>query len=181
MYPGLPKTMVEALERLASEAQIDVIRHDVYSIIETMSQDPDQDDMFGDVCTAPTFMDEWGDGLSDQTKTMSIDEIRIALGLPSAHLPMFNERYDPTGLHNPHDDQEWFRDHAAETEPLEVRWHQWVGVKEMVERCFNGESNLLADAVALGKTLQVYGVMAMLAYMHDYWEKNHDFPGQFSK
>lgn len=45
------------------------------------------------------------------------------------------------------------------------RWHQFVGLAAILRRLFNGDNVLLADGVGVGKTLQVYMLIAYMRRM----------------
>ena len=97
-------------------------------------------------------------------------------------LPHFNADHDIDNLHDRWDEAEaaWFAD-KANLVPLEPRWHQLVGILKMLHLAFDGKPVLLVDEVGVGKTMQVVGVIAMLAHYRDCWEKTQDYPGIFGK
>lgn len=103
------------------------------------------------------------------------------LGLSGKTFPLFNATQDLSGVHDPwvDHDREWFAlPHNGD--PLVPRWHQVIGVTKMLDNFFANKPTLLMDDVGLGKTLQVTGFFATLAFYRDHHEKNGCFPGRFS-
>lgn len=105
------------------------------------------------------------------------------LGIKSGEsLPLFNKWIDPKGMWDPWlDKTPTTLDSDKQREPFRAQWHQLVGIYKMLLQAFEGKSTLLMDAVGLGKTLQVVGVIAMLAYYREAKAQTGDYPGGFSK
>jgi hypothetical protein len=128
----------------------------------------------------PRILFDWEEGVEDLS-VMSSDQLQATMGLDNKHVPYFNKIYDRTGLHNPWEHKEWFEQHK-ETEDVDVlnpRWHQQVGILKIIQQAFNQKSTLLMDDVGLGKTMQITGVIAMLAYFRDYFSHHKKYPGGF--
>lgn len=78
--------------------------------------------------------------------------------------------------------QAWLKDNKNAThQPLRPRWHQLIGIYRTVERVFKKQPMLLMDSVGLGKTMQVLGAIACLAYFHQVYEIKDKFPGDFGE
>ena len=125
-------------------------------------------------------LDEWESGVEDY-QGLNEEQICALLGIqgPGA-IPFFNEWIDPNG------GDPWLNKSLADSsvdnqqrQPLRAQWHQLVGILKMLKQAFEGKPTLLMDAVGLGKTLQVVGVIAMLAYYRITKSKTQDFPGCF--
>jgi SNF2-related domain len=108
----------------------------------------------------------WTSGVEELEK-LSLGDAYKVLGFPSQQVPMFKKTIISEGDKEPSE--------------LKVKWHQIIGILKIVKQAFKGEAVLLADAVGLGKTIQVAGAIATLAYFRRYFEKYRQFPGGFSK
>jgi hypothetical protein len=171
----------EALEYLATTNQINHLTALIHELVKTSSEDEDNAipeldlDMNVGVVVWKEGVEEW--------QEKSEDELWSMLGLPEKRLPLFNEKIDMHGLHDPWDteDKKWFDDPANQGRitPLAPRWHQLVGIYKMLDHAFKGKPILLMDEVGLGKTLQVVGVIAVLAFYRAFHDENGRFPGAF--
>ncbi|KZT64657.1 hypothetical protein DAEQUDRAFT_655322, partial [Daedalea quercina L-15889] len=94
-------------------------------------------------------------------------------------IPFFNTKEAVTGTFNP-----WFEDSIKamvhdNTIPLTLCWHQLVSIIKMVDNILHGHPTLLMDSVGIGKTMQVIGLICILAYFHEYYDKHHQFPSKY--
>lgn len=120
---------------------------------------------------------------------MSVDDVLRLLGFDPANfqtLPLFNDRVDMTGEHDPTDHPDWFAAKAPDGShlngtPLALRWHQYIGVLAMLNRCFAGEPIMLFDEVGVGKTIQVIALICLLIHFHECFKERGSFPGGFGK
>lgn len=122
----------------------------------------------------------WKEGtedLSDLTEA----ELWTRLGLQDRSLPFFQQYTDPDAAIDPWSEagEKWLASVTNSREVLRPRWHQLVGIYRMLERAFDGEPVLLMDGVGIGKTFQVIGFIACLAFYRRYFEKQEKFPGIF--
>ncbi|THH21443.1 hypothetical protein EUX98_g8376 [Antrodiella citrinella] len=126
--------------------------------------------------------DKWEEG-TEEFANMNVSQLYAALGLVEGHgIPGMPEVYDTEGVHNVVDHADWFNNPPpdASIRPIKLRWHQLVGILKMLRNSFEGKPILLMDSVGIGKTLQVIGVIAMLAVYRDAYDENGDFPGEFT-
>jgi hypothetical protein len=173
---GLPKALREALEFLAMKKEVDQLAAIIQEQIRI--SDPDADDE-----AAPTLELErritinWMEGV-EEYKSLTRDAVFTCLGYKG--IPGFNRTFDPTGVHDPwsYEDGEWFKT-SEDVADLVPRWHQLVGILKMTKCAFDGQPILLMDEVGLGKTMQVAGLIATLAYYRDYFAEHSRFPGIF--
>lgn len=124
---------------------------------------------------------DWSEGV-DHLKDKSMEDLWALLGRANDNsIPFFNQRVDSEGIRDPwdSDDKAWINSPQNDTVELQPRWHQLVGILRMLERIFEDKPVLLMDEVGLGKTLQVVGVFAFLAYFHECHKMTGDFPGYF--
>lgn len=173
---ALPATLVEAIRQLASENDLQEIRTKVYERITEIQNDSDVIDL-----PNGEFVNmEWSEGTEDFQSTTR-EDIAVALGLVNGEIPNFNAFLDPRGEKTYWDDPGWFADPAHAKLPCSPRWHQLVGLLAMIHRAFDGKNVLLMDEVGLGKTMQIVGVIAILAFFREYYDAKGHFPGAFSE
>ncbi|KZP14423.1 hypothetical protein FIBSPDRAFT_751821, partial [Athelia psychrophila] len=171
---ALPATLVEAIRQLASENDLQEIRTKVYERITEIQNDSDVIDL-----PNGEFVNmEWSEGTEDFQSTTR-EDIAVALGLVNGEIPNFNAFLDPRGEKTYWDDPGWFADPAHAKLPCSPRWHQLVGLLAMIHRAFDGKNVLLMDEVGLGKTMQIVGVIAILAFFREYYDAKGHFPGAF--
>ena len=138
----------------------------------------DQDFEYAVPDTASDF--EWEEGV-EKYQDVTEDTLWEWLGcLNKRALPFFNLDIDRLGLHNPWEHPDFFSHPHVDHIPLKVRWHQLVGIFKGLQLAFEGKPLLLMDEVGFGKTMQVIGIIAMLAFFQEYYAKHGDFPGAFS-
>ena len=125
---------------------------------------------------------DWSEG-TEQLATMSEDDIYGHLGLSDIgkKIPGFNDTEDPDGVIDPWLDPGWFTNSKNKTSPLTLRWHQLVGIFKMLINVFESKPVLLMDEVGLGKTIQIMGLICMINYFRDFFDKHRKFPGYFGK
>jgi hypothetical protein len=172
---GLPKAIRDALARLAKEQRVAELIAQLELHLQLL--DPDQE-----LPELPEYDPEslpnmdWDEGV-EVFHTWSKQDIWNYLGV-DRHLPFFNERLDTL------DGRHFWEDEALAVEikrsgsRLEPRWHQLVGITKMLSNCFQGTPVLLMDDVGIGKTLQVVGLIALLAYYREYYSQHGRFPGK---
>jgi hypothetical protein len=175
---GLPKALREALELLASEKLIAELAEIVQDQLRLSSHDPE-------LGSIPEIIFDrlpdtgWSEGVED-FKDKDSGDLWSMLGFSDESIPFFNGVHDPYGNRDPwnKEEEQWFED-TNNTEPLKVRWHQQVGIAKMIQRAFEGKPVLLMDEVGLGKTLQIAGTLATLAFYREYYAVHERFPGAY--
>lgn len=180
-FTELPKALREVIKTFATD--LTALRLEIeHTLKEVASTEEQPIPVVDNTIVDPV---EWDEGV-DNYKTVSVDVLCKKLGIkPDAdgrvQLPHFNKFIDPTGTQNPTDDPDAFsKDCAREGQiPLHVHWHQLVGIHKMVSNAFNGLPVLLMDDVGVGKTLQVLGTIAILAFFRSYYAEHKKFPGEF--
>jgi hypothetical protein len=180
-FPGLPKALREALQFLASNHEVDLLAatlHEQLIQADPKSQAHTQPAPALNLGSdTPTDL-QWSEGV-EEFKDLTEDQLWTALGVPNA-IPFFNDRLDPTGLHDPwtQEGRTWFRtrENGAQLKP---RWYQLGGDMKILRCLFAGLPAMLFDEVGLGKTIQVVSSIAMLAYYRDYFELHKCYPGSF--
>lgn len=123
----------------------------------------------------------WEEGV-EEFSSFSENRIWAELGLEAKKFPFFNPQYDPCAIIDPWtlEGRLWVED-GAHNSPLQLQWHQMVGVLKMVHNAFEGLPVLLMDGVGLGKTIQVAAVIAVLTYYREFYAAHDHFPGCFRK
>ncbi|KIN93226.1 hypothetical protein M404DRAFT_74152, partial [Pisolithus tinctorius Marx 270] len=123
---------------------------------------------------------EWREGVEALSKVTE-EQLWRKLGFPDRQLPFFQRWTDPDDLIDPWSEEgkAWLANMPDKREPLQPRWHQLVGIYRMLERAFEGKPVLLMDGVGLGKTLQVLGTIACIAYYRRAFTLKGLFPGDF--
>jgi hypothetical protein len=69
--------------------------------------------------------------------------------------------------------------HTAELAGLKLSRRQIVGIVQMLINAFQGIPIMNNDDVGVGKTFQVLGFIAVLAWFHEYRKKTGTFPGKY--
>ncbi|KIK12890.1 hypothetical protein PISMIDRAFT_38574, partial [Pisolithus microcarpus 441] len=174
----LPKALREALKKLATEHEIREIEQLVQAALENIQPDDTAFDLpEGDHIDIP-----WKEGVEDLGK-FTEDELWAHLGLKEKKaIPMFQKYTDPDAVIEPWTDEgeRWLNSPDSGREPLRARWHQLVGIFRMLQRAFQGDAVLLMDGVGIGKTFQVIGFIACLAWFRSHFEVHKKFPGSFA-
>ncbi|KIK11276.1 hypothetical protein PISMIDRAFT_122983 [Pisolithus microcarpus 441] len=176
----LPKNLREALRNLASEDDITAVTQYLLATMEEMDG-ADADERVDLDLDAPLDPD-WTEGVENLSK-LTDDSLWQKLGLADKRIPFFQRWTDPDGLIDPWspEGQAWLNTSTSKRHELEPRWHQLVGIYRMLERTFEGKPVLLMDGVGLGKTLQVLGTIACLAYYRHVYKEKGVFPGDFAE
>ena len=177
---GLPKVFRDAVKNLATPQDIKDIEHLISVAIDNVENEGN----IG-VVELPEGREldiAWMEGV-ENLKNATEDDLWQWLGFADKKIPYFQEFTDPNALIDPWSDigVKWLADPASTREPLRPRWHQLVGIYRMLELVFDGSPVLLMDGVGIGKTFQVIGLIASLAYYTKYYEKVGKFPGAFGK
>lgn len=125
---------------------------------------------------------DWKEGV-EALANYTEDQLWQKLGLTGNKLPFFQDWTDPDGMIDPwsEEGQAWLNVTPARRQELKPRWHQLVGIYRQIERAFEGKPVLLMDGVGLGKTLQVLGAIACLAYYQQFFVSKGHFPGDFGE
>lgn len=183
--PVLPKPLRRALSLLPSQKQVDLLTLSLRE--ELVVSNPISDHHGSDELSmlnhdlkfdrAPDI--DWNEGVEEYQR-FSIKELWTMLGRPDQTVPSFNAKQDPDGHHNAWSDDgaKWLQA-SSNGIPLNLRWHQIVGVMKMMENGFSGKPVLLMDGVGLGKTIQVSAYIALLSWYRDHFEIHGKFPGNF--
>ncbi|KAF9222840.1 hypothetical protein BS17DRAFT_651418, partial [Gyrodon lividus] len=121
----------------------------------------------------------WQEGVEDLGQ-LTEEQLWSHLGFKDA-IPFFQEFTDPDAIIKPWSKEgvAWLANPESRHEPLRPRWHQLVGILRMLQRAFTGELVLLMDGIGIGKTFQVIGFIACLAYYHAFFETHKKLPGSF--
>ncbi|KAJ7934060.1 P-loop containing nucleoside triphosphate hydrolase protein [Mycena leptocephala] len=174
----LPNALRQALEHFATANIVQSLADHLNMIISgaTLDMDMDMPDIPNEFVPSPA----WEEG-TEEYSHLSVDQLWVLLGLPDKAIPFFNTKLDPTGLHNPWTEEgnAFFEDDRNSKINLTPRWHQLVGLYEMMNMAFIAEPVVLMDEVGLGKTLQIIALVACLAYYRDYYHQKKYFPGAF--
>ncbi|KAI9062330.1 hypothetical protein FKP32DRAFT_1535605, partial [Trametes sanguinea] len=123
---------------------------------------------------------EWAEGV-EAYKKLTIEQMRVAFGLPTAHFPFFNKTTDSTGNEDPWTEsgrQALASPNAAELKPF---WHQWVGLLKIVDNLMDGKNLMLMDQVGVGKTLQAVGTLAMYEWLRVHKDSRGQYPARFGQ
>jgi hypothetical protein len=132
---------------------------------------------------AENIVIDWEEG-TEAYKDFTPEQLWSALGLGDTKvLPFFNTQIDPDNVHHrwTEEGRAFFDDSKRSKIPLEPHWHQLGGILKMLELAFSKKPTLLMDEVGVGKTLQVVGIIAMIAYFREFYAFTGSFPGKFSK
>ncbi|KAF7964787.1 hypothetical protein HWV62_2906 [Athelia sp. TMB] len=169
----LPPTILKALQEMADEKDIRSIRTLVYESIMIV-----EDETPFELPTGESVDLEWSEG-TDKYQNYTMEDAKRALGIDT--MPYFNEWLDPKGEKTYASHPKWFADEANVKLPCVPRWHQLIGILTLLEAAFENRHMLLMDDMGLGKTMQIAGLIAIITYFREYYDKNQCFPGAFSK
>ena len=112
------------------------------------------------ILTEKITLPDWETGVEAWQK-MNVSDLCTFLGVSeTTGIITFNTTIDPLGVRDPWLDPEPHPDDI----PLTLHWHQWIGIVKIMVSLFEGDRVLLMDAVGLGKTMQVVGVIALLDF-----------------
>lgn len=175
----LPKAIQDALFKLASEEDIRSISREILASLENIQATANTERV--DVELDDTVLiTEWKEGV-EELRNLNEDSLWTMLGFPDKQLPFFQHWTDPDAMIDPwsEEGQQWLTSTQSGCHPLKPRWHQLIGIYRMLERAFEGKPVLLMDGVSLGKTLQVVGTIACLAFYRESFKRSGKFPGDF--
>ncbi|PSS32203.1 hypothetical protein PHLCEN_2v2030, partial [Hermanssonia centrifuga] len=175
----LSKSLKEAIKFLATSNEIAQVTLSIEQILEEMNDinldallDGLEDVEIGDL--------EWEEGIENY-RNRTVEQAFAELGITQNSFPSFNQYCDANGCVDPWS-AEWdhfLNDPQSVKEAIIPRWHQVIGVRKMVDMFFDQSPLLLMDQVGIGKTMQLVGLIAVLAYFIDYHDKHHKFPGAY--
>jgi hypothetical protein len=175
---GLPKSVWEALALLASLSRVMELAEQMLEHLRDIDPDATPPDMpVFDRDHAPNVL--WAEGI-EEYKSRTMDELWAYLGLKGT-LPFFNERIDVDDGQHFWDSKELEAKILASGKPLKPHWHQLVGIAKMLMNVFEGRPVLLMDDISIDKTLQVVGLIVVLAYYREYYASFGKFPGHFGQ
>lgn len=155
------------------------VKHFISAALEHVNTDENSGTV--ELPEGPELKMDWTEGVED-LQHLTENQLWDALGCKDKALPFFQTWNDPDAVINPWSKEgvNWLADpNNTLRHPLRPRWHQLVGILRMLQRAFNGEPVLLMDGVGIGKTFQVIGFIACLAYYQPFYEKHGKFPGHF--
>jgi hypothetical protein len=175
---GLPAELRKALNQLAGTPELKLLQERIYSDIAAIVENDEQLEL-PDISPHGNF--DWEEGVEEYS-IYSEDELWAQLGVADKTLPYFNSHIDTLGIHNPWENPDFFSDESQpDRVELVIRWHQLVGILKGLRQIFDNRPLLLMDEVGFGKTIQVVGVIAMLAWFRSFYSTKNHFPGAFSK
>lgn len=147
-----------------------------------MSSDPDD---FEKQCVVDNLDKDvdidmaWESGVEEYKNTKP-EDLWHFLGLREQRAPFFSDVYDPNGIYDTTtpEGQKWLQKNGV---VLALKWHQLVGGLKVLDNFLSHgfNSQLLADSVGLGKTIQLAFVISLLCYFRDHYKTNGKFPGKF--
>lgn len=174
----LPKVLKDALKKLASEKDVQEVQQLIQTALENLEGEDNNSRV--ELPEGPGIDFAWKEG-TESLSGLSEDQLWSCLGLQDKKLPFFQEYADPDGTIEPwsNEGEKWLASESNTRDLVQPRWHQLVGIYRMLERAFDGEPVLLMDGVGIGKTFQVIGFIACLAYYRHYFEQKNEFPGSF--
>ncbi|OSC96289.1 hypothetical protein PYCCODRAFT_1348985, partial [Trametes coccinea BRFM310] len=123
---------------------------------------------------------DWAEGV-EAYKKLTIDQMRVAFGLPTEHFPFFNKKTDSTGNEDPWTESGRKALASPSAADLKPFWHQWVGVLKIVDNMMDGKNLMLMDQVGVGKTLQAVGTLAMYEWLRVSKETRGQYPARFQQ
>ncbi|KAH9828935.1 uncharacterized protein C8Q71DRAFT_863615 [Rhodofomes roseus] len=173
---GLPKTVIEAIQQLATEEEVQELQLSISQLLEKV--DPDQDEEFA-FAGSNIANEGWNSGV-EHYQQCTLDEVWAMLGRGTEKtIPFFNTVEATESGADPWSVQGILALQDGPTQPLVPHWHQLVGILKMLDNFLAGKPILLVDGVGVGKTMQVVGVICFLAFFHDHFERNGYFPGKY--
>lgn len=177
-FLGLPKSLRDALDKLATEEEVKELEILIESTLGAMVP-PDGDEVVIDF-TENINVSDWKSGVEEYDEC-SEDDLWEHLGLPEKKLPFFQTRTDPDAALDPwsEEGQQWLDNPQSQAQNLAPRWHQLVGILRLIDRVLDGEPVMLMDGVGVGKTMQAVGLIACLAHYREHYKKRGKFPGKF--
>lgn len=183
---GVSKAMREALSKLSTRSTAAFVRTELLELALACGDDDEK--VIEHQPVDEDFQWESGDSL---TNDKSIDDIREGLGINNQDnccpsFPGFNRWIDPHSIFTPIstdvDSVAFFEECKREdSNILYPRWHQFTGVYRAIYNIFRGLPLLLADEVGLGKSLQSFAIMSVLAWARTVRKEMRKFPGDMGE
>ncbi|KAI6011505.1 hypothetical protein EDC04DRAFT_2609856 [Pisolithus marmoratus] len=173
----LPKALWEALKKLVKEHEIQEVEQLVQAALENIQPD----DGMLELPDGNSIDFSWKEGVKDLSH-LTEDELWAHLSLKEAKaIPLFQMYTDPDAAIEPWTDEgeSWLKNPDSGHEPLHARWHQLVSILCMLQQAFWAKPVLLMDGVSIGKTFQVIGFIACLAWFQSHFATHKKFPGSF--
>lgn len=171
---GLSPALRESLLLLAGETQREQLQAEMAEQIANFSKEHIDLPVFE---LDKVSLADWETGVEAWQK-LNVADVCKLLGIKSADcFPGFNKWIDVVGGTDPWDDSD--NDNTNGRQLLLPHWHQLIGMVKILDNLFDGKPILLMDGVGLGKTLQVVGVFALIAWYRDVKTKTGDYPGIF--
>jgi hypothetical protein len=177
-FLGLPKSLRDALDRLAAEEEVKELELLIEMTLAAMV--PLEGDELVVDFEENLILNDWKSGVEEYDKC-SKDNLWEHLGLSEKKLPFFQVRSDPDAAIDPwsEEGQQWLDDPTSLTQKLAPWWHQLVGILRLIDRVLDCEPVMLMDGVGVGKTMQAVGLIACLAHYREHYRKHGKFPGKF--
>lgn len=123
----------------------------------------------------------WKEG-TEEYATLTLDKAWEHLGLGSTkRIPGFAEKLDLNDTYDPWSIEGLEVLRSEEAVPLELKWHQVIGVIKLVDNLLEGKPVLLMDEVGIGKTMQAVAFCLYYDYMRQYFDEHGHFPGKWRK
>ena len=138
---------------------------------------------------------DWTEGV-EEFAHLTIREIARSFGLPlksqeddQPNLPFFNDEIDIEGSARPWETRKEVKASTRKAaaiatvrraaQPILIRllphWHQWVGIKKMINNMAEHKNVLLMDSVGVGKTMQATGTIAMYDWLRMFKKRHSRF------
>ncbi|OSX55772.1 hypothetical protein POSPLADRAFT_1163264 [Postia placenta MAD-698-R-SB12] len=169
----LPKSIRTALLKLASQPQVESVRAQIMAIIN--EEQPEVVALDFESLPEGT----WKEG-TEEYATLTLDKAWEHLGLGSIkRIPGFAEKLDLNDTYDPWSIEGLEVLRSEEAVPLELKWHQVIGVIKLVDNLLAGKPVLLMDEVGIGKTMQAVAFCLYYDYMRQYFDEHGHFPGKW--
>ncbi|KAI9057595.1 hypothetical protein FKP32DRAFT_1583634 [Trametes sanguinea] len=154
--------------------------YDAELILARVTEVIDAAEADGDLELEPVKPIDWAEGV-EAYKKLTIEQMRVAFGLPTDHFPFFNKKTDSTGNEDPWTESGRKALASSSAADLKPFWHQWVGVLKIVDNMMDRKNLMLMDQVGVGKTLQAVGTLAMYEWLRVNKETRGQYPARFRK
>ncbi|KAG2064532.1 hypothetical protein BDR04DRAFT_1035000 [Suillus decipiens] len=176
----LPKTLRDALDRLATEEEVKELELLIETTLAAMV--PLEGDKVVVDFEENLNVNDWKSGVEEYDRC-SEDDLWEHLGLSEKKLPFFQVLSDPNAAIDlwSEEGQKWLDNPTSPTQNLAPRWHQLVGILKLIDRVLDCEPVMLMDGVGVGKTMQAVGLIACLAHYREHYRKHGKFPGKFAQ
>jgi hypothetical protein len=128
----------------------------------------------------PHDLVEWTEGV-EHLKDKTPEELYSMLGFKDNKIPYLVEEVsveaDLGALPLTDEDADDVASEKSAMRPFSLQWHQLVGVVKLVECALTSRPVMLMDDVGIGKTLQVIGFFAVMAYYRKFQAETERYPG----